>query len=312
MLGGCRKPTADADPPAAEDSKPQKSSAAESAEGVSLKPEEIHSMGIVLTTVVRSTHAPEAEGFGVVSPHEAIAQAVAELATAAAAERQSHAALARTQRLTGTAGAMPADTQESAERQSTVDQAALLLARQRLTANFGQSPPWKDDASNPTLRALAAGEIKLVRVTFPLGALGDEMPASLRLAHINAPGPGKNWVSNSVWMAPADASLPGRSFFALLKSSAAGEGERLLAWASVGSPEPGVLVPASAAVISNGRYWCYVERKPGLFVRTELDTSMPLGEGYFVRDGIAPDDRVVTASAGQLLARETNPATSAD
>jgi hypothetical protein len=105
-----------------------------------LKPEEIASMGIVATAVTATSHAPEAAGFGVVSPHETIAQGVAELVTAAAAERQSRAALARTQRLVGTAGAMPADAQESAERQETVDQAALLLAQQRLTASFGQDP----------------------------------------------------------------------------------------------------------------------------------------------------------------------------
>jgi hypothetical protein len=65
-------------------------------------------------------------------------------------------------------------------------------------------------------------------------------------------------------------------------------------------------------VISDSKYWCYVERKPGVFVRTELDTSVPLAEGYFVKDGIAAGDKVVTTSAGLLLARETNPSTAAD
>ena len=304
-LGGCHKTPATADAPAAAESGP-------TAVGVSLKPEEVESMGIVVTAVTATSHAPEAAGFGVVSPHETIAQAVAELVTAAAAERQSRSALARTQRLTGTPGAMPADAQESAERQATVDQAALLLAQQRLTASFGQNPPWKDNVGSPILRALADGEAKLVRVTFPLGAIGDETPASLRLAHINTAMTGTSWVSTAVWNAPADATVPGRSFFALLKGSHIGEGERLLAWAPTGSPEPGVLVPTSAAVISDSKYWCYVERKPGLFVRTELDTSTPLADGYFVKDGINSGDKIVTISAGLLLARETSPSAAAD
>ena len=48
----------------------------------------------------------------------------------------------------------------------------------------------------------------------------------------------------------------------------------------------------------------YVEEKAGLFVRREIDVSMPTDEGYFVRKGIAAGAKVVTTSAGQLLARE--------
>jgi len=311
-LVGCQKAPPTSDAPVAAESKPQAGGGEESAEGVSLKPEEVASMGIVVSAALATNQAPETAGFGVVSPHEAIAQALAELVTAAATERQSRAVLARTQHLAGTPGAMPADTLESAERQGTVDQAALLLARQRLTASFGQNPPWKDAAGSPLLRSLAGGEAKLVRVTFALGALTDTTPAKLRLAQIDAAKPGKSWVSTTIWDAPADATLPGRSFFALLKASHVGEGERLLAWAPVGPAEPGVLVPASAAVISDSKFWCYVERKPGVFVRTALDTSHALAEGYFVKDGIAAGDKVVTASAGLLLARETNPSTAAD
>jgi hypothetical protein len=166
--------------------------------------------------------------------------------------------------------------------------------------------------NSPVLRALGVGEIKLVRVTFPLGSLGAETPGRLQLAHLNAANSAKSWTSTSIWGAPADATVPGRSFFALLKGSDASEGERLLVWAPAGAPEAGVLIPAAAAVISAGKYWCYLERKPGLFVRTELDTSMPVADGYFVKEGIAPNDKVVTNSAGLLLARETNPSSAAE
>ena len=69
-----------------------------------------------------------------------------------------------------------------------------------------------------------------------------------------------------------------------------------------------MLVPAAAAVISNGKFYCYVRKeKPGTFVRTEFDPGRPTGEGYFVKDGISAGDKIVTHAAGQLLARETNP-----
>ena len=284
----------------------------EAGEGVALKPEEIEKMGILTAQAKAIQRAPEAAGFGVVLPHETIAQAVAELRTAIAAEHQSRAALERTKRLAGTPGAMPAETQETAERQAMTDQATLELSRQKLSSAFGQNPPWKNSDSSPELLALASGQSKLVRVTFPLAALGDSHPSSLRFAHIGAVQTGKSWETHTLWRAPADATVPGKSYFAVLKDGDIGEGDHMLAWAPVGEPEEGVLIPAAAVVISAGKFWCYVEEKPGTFVRTEFDPSRPAPDGYFVKEGVSAGDKIVVASAGQLLARETNPATEAE
>jgi hypothetical protein len=276
--------------------------------GVSLKPEEIEAMGITTTEAQPLLSAPEVQGFGVVMAHETIATAVAEVRTAIASERASHAALERTRRLSGTPGAMPAETQEAAERQAIVEQAALELARQRLSSSFGLNPPWKGSDNNKELLALASGASKLIHVTFPLGMLGDVEPQTLRLGRIDSSqGGGKSWSSSTVWHAPADATVPGRSYFAILRTSEAGEGDHLLAWTPVGQVEQGVRVPASAAVISNGKFYCYVEEKAGTFVRTEFDPGRPAADGYFVKEGISAGDKIVTHAAGQLLARETNP-----
>jgi hypothetical protein len=314
ILSGCRKTPASVDAPASADDPDRKDTAGAAgvSEGVSLKPEEVRNMGILTVEAKAIMHSPEASGFGVVLAHESIATGLAELDTAVAAERQSRAALDRTQRLAGTAGAMPADTLESAQRQAAVDHAALELAQRKLSSTFGQNSPWRNQSNSPQLLALAAGDAKLVRATFPLGAGGDAMPASLRLAHISASLGGKSIETRSVWNAPADANVPGRSYFAYLKSNDFGEGEHLLAWLPLGESESGVLVPASAAVINAGKYWCYVEERPGQFVRHELDPSVATAEGYFVREGVDAGAKIVTASAGQLLAREINPSTAAD
>ena len=278
-------------------------------EGLTLKPEEIEKMGIVTTDAPAITSEPEASGFAVVMAHETVATAVAEIRTALAAERQSRSALERSKRLAGTPGAMPADTQETAERQAVADQAALELARQRLSSAFGQSPPWKTDDNSPELLALASGKAKLIRVTFPLGSIDGATPKSVRLARLDNSQGAKSWQAQTVWRAPADITVPGKSFFAILKDDEAGEGDHLMAWAPVGAAEPGALVPASATLISAGKFWCYVEEKPGTFVRTEIDPSRPVADGYFVKEGISPGDKIVTAAAGQLLARESNPST---
>jgi hypothetical protein len=317
LLAGCHKAPAEQAAPADEKSASAKPAAAGdkdkgdeaktaqgAEEGVVLEPEEVEKMGITTTPAQATQSAPEVQGFGVVLAHETIATAVAEVRTAIAAERQSRAALERTRRLAGTPGAMPAETQEAAQRQAIADQAALELARQKLSSAFGPNPPWKHSDNSADLRSLASGDEKLIHVTFPLGLLGDTDPNNVRLTRIDG---SKSWPSKVVWHAPADATVPGRSYFAILKSGEMGEGDHLLAWTPVGATESGVLVPAAAAVISNGKFYCYVEEKPGTFVRTEFDPGRPTGEGYFVKDGISAGDPIVTHAAGQLLARETNP-----
>ena len=298
-IAACRQAPSAAQAPA----EGAKDNAAAEAPGVTLKPDELDRMGIRITPVMATQQAPESTGFALVLTREAIAQSIADLNTAAAVERQSRAALARARSLAGTPGAPSVEAQEAAERQAAVDQAALLLAERRLSATYGRNAPWKGNYGSPELAALASGESKLTRVTFPLGALGSAVPAKLRLAHLGESQSG-SFGSDSVWSAPADASVPGKSFFALVKGSDASEGERLLARAPLGAAAAGVVIPFAAVLISAEKYWCYIEEKPGVFARTEIDAGMPTDEGYFVRDGIAAGARVVTTSAGQLLARE--------
>src|SRR5215469_14719889 len=149
-LAACRQgPPAAAAPAAAEDK------GAPEPEGLTLKPEEVAKAGITTTPAARTQHAPESTGYALVVPREALAQAAAELTSAAAVERQSRAALARSRGLAGTPGAAPVESQEAAERQAAVDRAALVLAERRLSAAYGSSAPWKDNYASPLLGALA-------------------------------------------------------------------------------------------------------------------------------------------------------------
>jgi hypothetical protein len=280
--------------------------------GLTLTPAEIEKMGIVTASIAATTVATQTRGYGVVLTHDAIAQAVADVTTADAAARQSRAALARAVNLAGTPGAFSAETQETAQRQAAADQAALVLARRKLSAMFGLSQPWKDDERSKLLESVANGTIKVVRATFPLGTLTGATPRTLQISRPDAGSGAERWKTDTVWVAPADATIPGRSLFALLRNDDVGEGERVDVWAAVDKTQTGALVPESAVVISEGKYWCYIEKQPGVFTRTAIDTSRLVQGGYFVTDGVAADETVVTAGAGLLLARETNPSPEAD
>jgi hypothetical protein len=284
----------------------------EASEGVSLSPEQIEKIGVQTDAAKAVDYAEETAGYGTVIPHESIAQAAAELATAQAAEKQSRSALARTQRLSGTPGAMSADVEETNARQVAVDAAALNLAKQRLSATFGQKPPWSNGGNSGLLQALAEGSTQLIRVTFPLGSLPGDVPKTLSASRLGSAASGQRWKLSLIWPAPADVTVPGRSFFSILRAGELGEGERIIAWAPIGASQPGVLIPGEAAVISDGKYWCYVEEKPGTFVRTEIDSGKPFENGYVVMQGVKAGDKVVIKGAAQLLAQESNSGADAD
>jgi hypothetical protein len=274
------------------------------AEGVSLTPAQVEKLGLVTQPAQPTAYSQHASGYGVVVSHDTIAQAVAELTTARATELQSRSALKRAQQLSGTPGAVSADVEEAAAQKAAVDAAATTLTTERLTSTLGMNPPWQNRDQDPTLQDLARGKIKLLRATFPLGALSGGTPRSLRAARLGVTQPDLGWKLNVVWDAPADSSIPGRSYFALLKGADVGEGERLTVWAPIGEMLSGVLIPAAAVVMSEGRYWCYLEKKPGAFVRVEIDATKPTANGYFVSASISAGDQIVVTAAGQLLAKE--------
>jgi len=323
LLGACGKqqPAADAAKEAPEEKGGEKAAAGEKDEAgagagaVKLTSEEIEKLGIKTAAAASVQYAAAKQGFGVVMSHDAIAQAVADVATAQAGVRLSEAALARIARLDGTPGAQSAEARESAARQAAVDAAALRLAEAKSSAMFGQRPPWARQNGGKTLAELAEGQVKLLRVTFPLGVVSGAAPNSLRVSRLDAAAVGERWTARPVWDAPFDSAIPGRSFFAVLEHTDVGEGERVLVWAAgdnSGRAESGVLVPPTAVVVIDGKYWCFVEREPGVFSRSALDISRPMADGYFVKDSIKPGDLIVTLGQGLLLARQTNPSTEAE
>lgn len=294
------------------DDKPAAATKAEQEEhGLKLDAEQREKLGIVTTPAADATFLAESPGYAVVLSHEPIAVASAELGNAQAALRQSHAALARVQQLAGTSGALPTETAETAERQAATDAAAVTLAEHRLTALLGQSAPFKS-TGHPSLSELASGQIKLVRVTFPADALPAAVPKRLRLARFDTRATSRNWTGDAIWEAPADIAIPGRSLFTVVRTSDLSEGERLQAWAGSGTTVKGVTVPASAVIQYNSAYWCYIAKEDGSFLRELLDTSRPTNGGYFVSEGVAPGDAVVSSGAGLLLAREINPSAEAE
>jgi hypothetical protein len=268
---------------------------------VTLDAEQAGKLGLAVQPAAAAAFREEHAGFGQVWSHEAIAQLVADIATASAAEKQSKAALARLQQLAGSPGAFPADAGESAQRQASSDEAALQLARRKLSALLGDHPPF--DAAGPELGDIASGRAKLVRVSFPLGAGPRQTPRELRLIGMGAEPGAKGWSAHAIWNAPADNAVPGYSYWAIASGAGLLEGDRLLVRAPEGAALPGALVPDAAVVVTDDRYWCFIEQPAGTYRRIEIDTRRPVASGYVVDHGVAPGDALVVHGAGLLLAR---------
>jgi hypothetical protein len=290
----------------AEDEAPERS--------VTLDTATVGRLGIATAPLEAAQFRAETSGFGVVMAVDVLAQTDADLATAESAVEASRAALARARALFAADTSVSRQTVEAAERQASADAAQLTLAQRRAVAVWGQGLPWRNATERSQLFAqLSAGELALARVTFPTNSVGDETPSSLRVERVDAGTGARRWTATTVWSAPADPAIPGRSFFALVRSARGLQpGERLLVFLPQGGAQRGVIVPSSAVLIAEGQAWYYAAEIIALiipmmpledFTRHMLDLSSPAANGYFVADG-QPGQSVVVEGAGLLLARE--------
>ena len=306
LLSACGKDAGD-------DKKPEAKEDADTP-GVTLKAEEMQSLGLTMQPAAAAQYQGQVSGYGVVTALDAIAQADSDFVTAQATAAQSAAAAARARSLaTGEEAAISREQLEVAQSKAAADQAALALARRKSEAAFGLNSPFRDPASRArAMRELGEGHVVLVRVTFP--ATGGAAPARLIISRMGADA--KSWTSTTIWDAPADPSVPGRSFYAIVRGSDLAQNERVTAAIPSGAAQAGVKIPAHAVVFGESEAWVYVQTAARTFLRTKVTTDRPLntgegGDGYFVT-GIKPGDKIVVDGAGLLLAHEVNPSTAAE
>ncbi|HWU55010.1 MAG TPA: hypothetical protein VN175_05870 [Rhizomicrobium sp.] len=277
--------------------------------GLTLKAEEVKGLGIAVQAAVPAQFTGRIAGYGVVTALDTIAQADSEFLTAQAAAAQSAAAAARARSLsTGEEAAISREQLEVAESKAAADAAALGLARRKTEAAFGLNSPWHNPAErSAVMQRLASGKAVLVRVTFP--AIGGAAPKRVDISRMGADR--KSWTAHTIWDAPADVTVPGRSFYALVEGSDLAQNERVIAAIPTGTSQAGAKIPARALVYGESEAWVYLQTAENTFLKTKVDTSRPLDEGYFV-GSVKPGDKVVVDGAGLLLARETNPSTAAE
>ena len=261
-------------------------------------------LGIETAPAQAVQYAPQVHGYGVIVNTTTLAQLDAAIMTAEAAQLQSQAALNRARVLTAI-HAISREALEAAERQAAADEAAETLADRSESAAFGRDAPWRGKKRDRKILAdLTSARIMLVEATFSLGAGMAALPSKLTVAHLHTRPDQAGSTATVIWNAPADPTIPGRSFFALVKNSDLEQGEHVLVYAPTGKPIAGVRIPSASVVLNDDRAWCYAAVSPRTFARIPIDLSTPVAGGYFVAHGISPGQPVVVAGTGLLLAQE--------
>ncbi len=230
-----------------------------------------------------------------------------ELATAEAGLVASRAEEQRTRKLFDEDHTASARALEAAQATARADQEKVDSARRRLMLDWGDGVASLPAAKRSELLTdLARVRAELVRIELPVGALppktgqrvivqasseGAPLNATI-LGNLSAADPRLQTRGVLAELRGADATLPiGRMVSAKLPGG--------------GATQKGVLLPRGALLREDGKVWVYVETSPGSFLRRVITSYQIEPDGWFVTEGFAPGNRVVTAGVASLHAIES-------
>jgi hypothetical protein len=261
-------------------------------------------MGLQTAPLASAKLSPELKGYGRVLDISPLASLAADLAVARAAATASQAELQRLKTLAAQNNASERALQ-AAEAAAVRDQAQVESTRLRLVAEWGGEIAGREDLP-AFVQSLGTLDSAIVRVDIPAGESLKEMPPGARLIALET---GASPV-DAKFIGPAptvDPQFQGRGllFLVLPNPSRLAPGAAVTAFLPLpGEAQSGVTVPREAVIRYNGATWVYVQSGGQTFERREVALGTPQENGWFVRDGLKPEDTVVTAGAQQMLSEE--------
>jgi hypothetical protein len=251
-----------------------------------------------------ATMPSERVAFGRVIDPVSLGTALAEQASAQAAQTASSKEFERLKTLRDQGGNASARSLETAEAAAQRDQIALRWAQQKVELTWGQAIAKQPDLA-AFVHSLASQESALIRVDLPAGDVLAASPTGARVTVLAEEKP----VAAEV-LGPASATNPelqGQGFLLLVKPRPARltPGAAVTAYLSLpGEPLQGVLVPREAVLRVGGRGWVFVQTGEETFARRAISLDHVMSEGWFVSTGLAAGDRAVTTGAQTLLSEE--------
>lgn len=282
---------------------------------VSLDERTARAGGIQVMALVGTTRQPERSAYASVLSAQALtelsshyAAAHAELDKAQAAHAASHREYERLKSLHAADRNVSDKALQDAEATARSDDAAVQAAQVGLRAiEQGARQQWGDVltrtvmVSQPLFVHLAEQREVLLQITLPVGDSGFTPAPSARVRTASGTFTPVTFVA----AAPrTDPDLQGVSFFYTAPAARLLPGMTVPAFLASGPARAGVIVPTSAVVWTQGKAWVYVQERGTRFERRALPTDVPLDEGWFITQGLAAGERVVTVGAQALLSEE--------
>jgi len=181
-------------------------------------------------------------------------------------------------------------------------QQVLRIRRAAIAQEWGSVlADWLIEDS-PEFARLMRQEDMLVLITLLPGTVLTAPPDTVL---VEIPG-GESIAGAVVSPAPrTDPKIQGQSFwYKVGKTPGVLPGMNVSAQLPIGEEIEGVILPASAIVWWNGEPWVYTQVRADGFAREPVRGQMAVPGGWFVAQGLTPQQRVVVTGAQLLLSRE--------
>jgi hypothetical protein len=231
-----------------------------------------------------------------------IAEAAARLA------RQNRDRLARLQReaIVATRELMQAEAQLTAD-QARADAARRHIRETReeaLLAWGAELTRLAVEADSPLLENLMDRSSSLLLIVLPAGQSLSPTQTAIRVAPVGDAARARP--VRPLSPAPrTEESVQGETWYCVAETGGLRAGMRLDAWlAQDAKAARGVAMPLAAIVWSNGLPWVYVKIGADAFERRPVTGHRERGETWFVSQGFAPSEEVVTVGGQTLLSEE--------
>lgn len=256
--------------------------------------------GLQTEMVSAATLPPEMKAYGRALDSASLISLESETVAARAALQASRAEYERLKKLS-VQDNTSAHALEMAKAQLARDQGALETAEAQLAAAsstnvVGQSPEF--------FQSLAKQEIVLVRLDLPTGDISAETPPAAQLEISRNQFVAANFFGRA---AVVDPQTQGEGFIFLVTNAPASllPGLAVTGFLQLpGEPSRGVIVPDDAVVRSDGHAWTYAQTGETNFERREIILDHPTNDGWFITNGVAPEEKVVATGAQALLSEE--------
>ncbi len=272
-----------------------------------------------------SSHQQEATAAAVILPAEKLVTLAGDASLAKANVKKARATLEMTRKEFERLKKLYDDQQNVAEKTLEAQRAAMQIADADLVAaqeavrlqedtvrqQWGATVAHWMTSDSPTMKRVLSQQELLVQVTFDSATAVDSTDSATvapRRLWLTVPGGGR---AEASYVSPFPQIDPrfqhGSSLYIVAARAGLAPGLNLAATWANGARTKGVLVPGKAVLWWQGKAWAYVQTGATTFVRREVSTEMPVGDGYFVTSNFAAGDRVVTGGAQLMLSEESRP-----